>query len=123
MSLNNSVDIYLESEQEQIQTLNKYIHDIHQQLVDYEESLTPECSNDDNDSENNIPKIMDLLNEVADINEAAKILRPINLQLDDLQSGLTDCLKSLQQTIDLLKLERDIKILTERNEGMSSEED
>lgn len=66
---------------------------------------------------------MNILDEVADINEGAQILRPINLHLENLQSGLKDSLKSLQKTIDLLKLERDIIKLAERKEGMSSEED
>uniref|UniRef100_A0A1A9VRB8 Uncharacterized protein n=1 Tax=Glossina austeni TaxID=7395 RepID=A0A1A9VRB8_GLOAU len=125
MSLNNSMDPRcLDSEQKQVETLKKHVNDIQQQLVDYEGSLTIEYSHDDdNNSENNITKIMNILDEVADISEGAKILRPINLQLENLQSVVRYSLKSLQQTIDLLKLERDIKILEERNEAMSSEED
>lgn len=85
-----------------MESINNRVGSIYKQLCEYEESIDPNTTDDYGDS---YSKIMDLLESLEDIQEAAQMLRPHNIILRSRQDALNDQIKCLEQTVQLLRLE------------------
>uniref|UniRef100_A0A1I8P7I1 Uncharacterized protein n=1 Tax=Stomoxys calcitrans TaxID=35570 RepID=A0A1I8P7I1_STOCA len=85
-----------------VESINNRVNSIYKQLSEFEECIDPNTSEDFGDSYN---KIMDLLESLDDIQEAAQMLRPYNLNLRLRQQSLEEQIKCLEQSVHLMKLE------------------
>lgn len=82
--------------------INRRADIICQQLREYEESVDAQHFDDKIDNQ---MKIMDLLESLETIQEAARFIKPYNLDLLCRQQALKEQMKCLEQSLDLLKLE------------------
>ena len=87
----------------QVESINRRVDSIYKQLCEYEESIDPRTLEEiGGDSQT---KIMDLLDTLQTIQDAAQGIRPYNMALRSQQQSLEEQMKCLQQCVDLMKLE------------------
>ncbi|XP_023301796.1 uncharacterized protein LOC111683902 [Lucilia cuprina] len=85
-----------------VESINNRVDSIYKHLCEYEESIDPRTLEDYGDSQT---KIMDLLETLETIQEAAQRIRPFNLELRSRQQALEEQMKCLEQSVVLMKLE------------------
>ncbi|XP_073829373.1 uncharacterized protein [Musca autumnalis] len=85
-----------------VESINNRVGSIYKQLCEFEECIDPNTSDDYGDCNS---KIMDLLECLDDIQEAAQLIRPHNLTLRSHQEALNEQIKCLEQSVHLLRLE------------------
>ncbi|XP_037815866.1 uncharacterized protein LOC119606425 [Lucilia sericata] len=85
-----------------VESINHRVDSIYKHLCEYEESIDPRTLEDYGDSQT---KIMDLLETLETIQEAAQRIRPFNLELRSRQQALEEQMKCLEQSVVLMKLE------------------
>lgn len=86
----------------QVESINRRVDSIYKQLCEYEESIDPRTLEDFGDSQS---KIMDLLETLETIQDAAQRIRPFNLDLRSKQQALEEQIKCLEQSVVLMNLE------------------
>ncbi|XP_005191148.2 uncharacterized protein LOC101900989 [Musca domestica] len=85
-----------------VESINNRVGSIYKQLCEFEECIDPNTSDDYGDAHS---KIMDLLECLDDIQEAAQMIRPYNLTLRSQQEALNEQIKCLEQSVQVLRLE------------------
>ncbi|KAM7347514.1 uncharacterized protein ACRADG_007082 [Cochliomyia hominivorax] len=97
-----------------VESINRRVDSIYKQLCEYEESIDPRTLEDFGDSQT---KIMDLLETLETIQDAAQSIRPYNLTLRSRQQALEEQMKCLEQAVDIMKLETGAKEPMEKEEN------
>ncbi|XP_065364734.1 uncharacterized protein LOC135957857 [Calliphora vicina] len=85
-----------------VESINRRVDSIYQQLCEYDDSIDPRTLEEYGDAQT---KIMDLLETLETIQDAAQRIRPFNLQLRSQQQALDEQMKCLELSVDLMKLE------------------
>lgn len=95
-----------------MESINNRVDSIYKQLCECEELITAQNKDDAGGNADN--KIMDLLETLETIQEAAQLIRPYNWNLKTCHQDLEMQISSLERTMELMDLEMEMGTTNKR---------